>query len=116
MTPVAFRAGRACGNADTGILQNVDGVLGGDTGNGQGKNVRCIVCAVDYNALRSGKLGSQFIQQFLFTCGVCPESGANCCAGSCEAENGRSTLRTAAVAAFLTAAQKHGAGKISDGD
>ena len=35
----------------SGILQNVDGILGRHSGNGEGKNVRRLVGTVDFNAV-----------------------------------------------------------------
>ena len=52
MAAVTFCASRAGGHADAVILQNIDGVLGGDTGNGQGQNVGRFVTAVDDDADR----------------------------------------------------------------
>ena len=44
---VSLGTGRACGNTNSGILQNVDGILSGNSGNRQRQNMGCLVRAVD---------------------------------------------------------------------
>ena len=50
MAPVALGAGGTGGDADAVLLQKVQGVLGGHTGDGQGQNVGRLVGAVDPDA------------------------------------------------------------------
>ena len=52
MTAVTFGAGRTGGYADACILQDVDGILGGNTGDGKADDVGRLVCAVDYHAIK----------------------------------------------------------------
>ena len=47
MAAVSLGAGGAGGDADVMILQNVDGILGGHAGNGNGQHVGGFVAAVD---------------------------------------------------------------------
>lgn len=104
MAAVALGAGAARADTNTGILQNVDGVLGGHPGNGEGENVGRFMGTVDGDALQPGKLLHQAADQRLFPLGILPEGGGHGGAGSGEAEDGGRPFRTAAQAAFLTAA------------
>ena len=51
MAPVSLCAGGTGGYADAMVLQDVDAVLGGHSGDSQGKNVGCFMGAVDHNSL-----------------------------------------------------------------
>ena len=56
MAAVTLGAGRASGYADAVILQNIDGILGGNTGNGQIQNMGRFVGTVDYDTIQKGQL------------------------------------------------------------
>ena len=49
---VTFGTGGTGADTDARVLQNVDGILGGNSGNGKGENVRRFVTAVDLNAVK----------------------------------------------------------------
>ena len=67
MAPMTLGAGTACGHANAMILQNVDGILGRQTGDGQRQNMGCFVSAVDDQSVQRGQLLDGGIQQLLFT-------------------------------------------------
>ena len=52
VTAMTLCAGTAGADADAVILQNVDGVLGGDSGNGEVQNMRSLMCTVDHNTVK----------------------------------------------------------------
>ena len=89
MAAVALGAGGTGGQANAVILGDVDGILGGNAGDGDGENVGGFMAAVDTNPLQLGKLFCETIQQRLFPGGICLEAGANSGAGSGKAENSR---------------------------
>ena len=66
MAAVAFGAGGTGADADAVILQNVDGVLGGHAGDGDGENVGRFVGAVDADAFQPGELFRKAVQHGLF--------------------------------------------------
>ena len=105
---VALGAGRTCGYANAVILENVDGVLGGHTGNGEIQNVGRLVAAVDADAADGGKLLHQMFQKGGLSGNVIPEGGIACGAGGGKTENGGGCFRAAAHTVFLTAAQNQG--------
>ena len=104
MAAVPLGAGGTGGNADAVVLQNIDGVLGGYAGDGQGQDVWRVVSAVDDQSVQLGKLGNGMRKQCLFPGGIRVKSGGQGGAGGGEAENGRGRFRAAAVASLLTAA------------
>ena len=104
MAAVPLGTGGTGGNADAVVLQNIDGVLGGYAGDGQGQDVWCVVSAVDDQPVQLGKLGNGMRKQCLFPGGIRVKSGGQGGAGGGEAENGRGRFRAAAVASLLTAA------------
>ena len=103
---VTLCAGGTCADADTVILENVDGVLGGNSRNGNGKNVGRLMGAVDADALQSSQFFHKRFDEGLFLLYVLPEGGGCRAAGGGKAENGGSPLGAAAQAALLSAAQQ----------
>ena len=108
MAPVALGAGGTGGHADAVILQNVDGILGGNTGDGEGQNVGRIMGAVDDHTGQLGQFLHKAIQQFFFPGNISPEGLKACLAGGSKAEDDRCTLCAAAQTGFLTAAVDQG--------
>ena len=108
MTPVTLGAGGTGGNANAGILQNVDAVLGGNTGDRQRQNVGCFVGAIEGHAGQRGKLFHKAVQQALFLGHILAEGCTACGAGGGKGENGGSAFRAAAQIALLAAAYKKG--------
>ena len=104
MAAVPLGTGGTGGNADAVVLQNIDDVLGGYAGDGQGQDVWRVVSAVDDQPVQIGKLGNGMRKQCLFPGGIRVKSGGQGGAGGGEAENGRGRFRAAAVASLLTAA------------
>ena len=52
MAAVSFCTGGPGGDANLGILQKVDAVLGGNAGDREAKNVRCLMATVDVNLVK----------------------------------------------------------------
>lgn len=52
---VSFGAGASGGNTDPGILEQIDGVLGGNTGNRHAENMGRFMCSVDDHAIHGGE-------------------------------------------------------------
>ena len=59
-------AGAARTDADASFLQNVDGILGGNTGDGQIQNMRCFVSTVDHHTWNLSNGGDTAVKQSLF--------------------------------------------------
>ena len=55
MASVTLCTGRTGGYTDAVILQNIDGVLGGNAGDGEGKNMGCFVDAVNEHTVQTGE-------------------------------------------------------------
>ena len=53
----------ACGNADAPILQDIDGVLGGHAGDGNGENVGRFMSAGNLHARQGRQGGHQMVFQ-----------------------------------------------------
>lgn len=104
MAAVTLGTGAAGADTDTGILQNVDGVLRGHAGNGQGKDMGGFMSAVDPDTFQPGELCDAAVQQRLFPLDIRLECGRHGGAGSGEAENGGGSFGAAAQIAFLPAA------------
>ena len=111
MTAVALGAGGTGANADAVLLQEVQRILGGHAGDGQGQDVGRIVSAVDADALQVGNFLDGVVQQCLLPLDVSLEGGRTHAAGGGEAEDGGGTLGAGAEIVLLTAAdQKCGEG------
>ena len=87
MAAVSLGTGAAGADADTGILENVQTVLGGNTGDSDGQNVRCLVGSVYCDAVNRLKLFRQRIDHCLFPDAVLAERGTDFRAGGGKAEN-----------------------------
>ena len=81
MAAVPLGTGGTGGNADAVVLQNIDGVLGGYAGDGQGQDVWRVVSAVDDQPVQLGKLGNGIVQQRPFPGGIRVKSGGQGGAG-----------------------------------
>ena len=108
VTPVALGAGTACTDTDIVILQNVDGVLGGYTGDADIQHMWGGVRAVQLDAGQGRQLFCQVAKQFVFFFDVIPKRCTACGAGSGKAENGRCSFSTAAEITLLSAAMDEG--------
>ena len=65
MAPVTLGAGTAGGHTDAVILQDVDGILGGNTGDADIQHMGGGMRAVQMNARQGGQLLGGILQQFL---------------------------------------------------
>ena len=108
VAPVALGAGGTGGNADAVLLQQVQGVLGGNAGDGQGQDVGSLVGTVDADALQSGDLLDGVVQQFLLPLDVGLQRRRAHAAGGGEAEDGGGSLGAGAEIVLLTAAHEIG--------
>ena len=81
MASVTFCAGGTGGDADAVILQDVDGVLGGHTGDADVQDVGGGMGTVQMNAGQGGQFGSQMIQQFPLFFDILFKRSGTCCAG-----------------------------------
>ena len=104
MAPVPLGAGAARADADAVILQNIDGILHRNPGDGQRQHMGSLVAAVYGDALQGGKLFRKFPDQCPLPGKILPEGGADGGAGGGKAENRRGALGAAAVASLLAAA------------
>ena len=114
---MALGAGASGGNADACILQNVNGVLGGDTGNCHRENVGSLMGTVDYYAVQFGELPAKIVQQCFFPLDILGHGGSTVSGSGGKGKNRGGSLRSAAESVFLAAAlQQSGEGLQSGGD
>ena len=66
MAPVPLGTGRACTDANPRLLQNVDGVLGRHTGDGDTEDVGRLMGAVDDHPIQGRELSNEGVKQGLF--------------------------------------------------
>lgn len=83
-----FGAGGTGADADPMILQNVDSILHGNPGNGDGQYMGGFMDAIYGDALQSGKSLDGGGNQRFFPDGIFLHGGADGSTGGGEAENG----------------------------
>ena len=108
MTPVPLGTGAACTDADAMILQNVDGILGGNTGNADGQNVGSGVSTVQPEAGQRCELCNQILQQVPFLIHIFFERSRTGGACGSKTEDGRGSFCAAAEITLLSAAVQIG--------
>lgn len=100
--------GGSGGDADPRVLQKIQGVLGGDPGQGQGENVGGLMGTVDPNALHGAQPFHGQLQKPPLPGGILFKGGPYGLTGGAETENPRRSLCAAAILPLLAAAQQQG--------
>ena len=86
MAPVALGAGGTGGNADAPVLQQVDGILGGQPGNGHIEDVGGLMGTVELHPGQGGEFFTEAVQQLRLSLDVLPEGLPSrlCCGGKAK--------------------------------
>ena len=89
------------------ILQDIDGILCRNAGDGQAEDMGRLVSTVDLDLLKAADFFHKLGKKGAFVGDICRNSCGAGSAGCRKAGDGGSTLSAAAVAGFLSAAVDH---------